>query len=95
MPVVLGARSSVFERGGGQILHLSLGLIWTSGLFAPGAETRALKLLAVGRFWVSSGERSAKEYPRELLGFKGPSESSLVSVDPPKGLSSFIGLFRV
>ncbi len=66
MPAVLGARSSVFERG------------WTSGLLDPGAEKRALKLLAVGRFWVSSGERSAKGYPRELFGVKGPSESSLV-----------------
>jgi hypothetical protein len=63
-------------------MHLSLGLIWTSGLLAPGAETRALKLLAVGRFWVSLGERSAMEYPREIFGVKDPSESSLVSVDP-------------
>ncbi len=36
------------------------------------AETRALRLLAVGRLWVSSGERSAKEYPRELLGVESP-----------------------
>ncbi len=32
--------------GGGQILYLSLGLIWTLGLFASGAEARALRLLA-------------------------------------------------
>ncbi len=33
---------------------------------------RASRLLAVGRFWVSSGKRSAKEYPRELLGVESP-----------------------
>jgi len=36
-----------------------------------------------------------KVYPRELFGVKGPSESSLVSVDPLKGLSPYSGLFHV
>ena len=72
MPAVLGARSSVFERGADRLCICRWGVIWTSGLFVPGAETRALRLLAVGRFWVSSGERSAKEYPRELLGVESP-----------------------
>jgi len=44
---VPGAR---FWSGGGQITHLLLGLVKTSGLFAPGAETRANKLLAFDAF---------------------------------------------
>ena len=80
---------------GGHILYVSLGLIWTLGLFAPGAETIALKQLVVGRFWVPFAERSTKGYPRELFGVGDPSESSLVSIDPLKGVSPYIGLFRV
>ena len=45
--------------------------------------------------WASSGERSAKGNPRELLGVEFPSELSLVSVDPLKDVSPYIGLFRV
>ena len=59
------------------------------------AETRALKLLAVERFWVSYAERSPKGYPRAIVGVEGPSDSSLVSVDPSKGVCPYIGLFRV
>ena len=54
----------------------------------PGAETRALKLLAVGRLRVSFGECSGKGYPRELSGIEGPSKSLLVWVDPHEGGTS-------
>jgi hypothetical protein len=39
-----------FGAGGGQITHLLLDLVRTSGLFAPGAEMRANKLLAFDAF---------------------------------------------
>ena len=39
-----------FGAGGGQIMHLLLGLVRTSSLFAPGAETRANELLAFDAF---------------------------------------------
>ena len=64
-------------------------------LFALGAETIASKLLGVGRFWVSSVKRSVEGYPREFFRVEGPSESSLVSVDPLKYACPYIGLFRV
>ncbi len=63
-------------------------VLGTSCLSAPGAETRALKLLAVGRFRVSFGERSGKGYRRELSGVEGLSKSLLAWVDPHEGYMS-------
>ncbi len=43
-----------------------------------------MTLFAVGRFWVSSGEHSAKGYPRELYGVVGPFPKKAPSMPNPR-----------
>ena len=80
---------------GGQILHLSLGSHLDLGSLRPRGRDESMENACGWTPWASSGERSAKGNPRELLGVEFPSELSLVSVDPLKDVSPYIGLFRV